>query len=218
MIKGDSGEYELLEYAVEQCYKLNNPNYILTCEIGVREGLGSKRMMDLLTTKNHKTHYHIGIDPYGSLKYPHFDDPKLPDNRESRTVVIEPGGTGAKYSNTMRDELKKDFLPYPNFHLMNMTDLKFMELYSKGLPVYYDNYPCLCSEYSCVHFDGPHRTTDILRQALFFCDRSHIGTTFCFDDYQIFNMELIQCVCMAFGFEEIKKGKQKIVLRREYET
>ena len=89
MIKGDSGEYELLEYAVEQCYKLNNPNYILTCEIGVREGLGSKRMMDLLKTKNH---YHIGIDPYGSLEYPHFDDPKIPDNRESRTVVIEPGG------------------------------------------------------------------------------------------------------------------------------
>jgi len=29
-------------------------------------------------------------------------------------------------------------------------------------------------------------------------------------------MELIQCVCMAFGFEEIKKGKQKIVLRREW--
>ena len=216
MIKGDSEEYELLEYAVEQCYKLNNPNYILTCEIGIREGLGSKRMMDLLTTKNHKTHYHIGIDPYGSLEYPHFDDPnKWNDNRESRTVAIDPGGTGATYSNTMRDQLKEDFLPYPNFHLMNMTDLKFMELYSKGLPGYYDNYPCICSEYSCVHFDGPHRTTDILRQALFFCDRSHIGTTFCFDDYQIFNMELIQCVCMAFGFEEIKKGKQKIVLRRE---
>ena len=216
MIKGDSEEYELLEYAVEQCYKLNNPNYILTCEIGIREGLGSKRMMDLLTTKNHKTHYHIGIDPYGSLEYPHFDDPKKwNDNRESRTVAIDPGGTGAKYSNTMRDQLKEDFLPYPNFHLMNMTDLKFMDLYKRGLPVYYEGHPCICSEYSCVHFDGPHRTTDVLRQVLFFCDRSHPGTTFCFDDYQVYNMELIQCVCMAFGFEEIKKGKQKIVLRRE---
>jgi len=211
VIKGDSGEYELLEYAVERCSKLNNPNYILTCEIGVREGLGSKRMMDLLTTKNH---YHIGIDPYGSLEYPHFD-PKFTANKESRIVVIEPGGTGAKYSNNMRDQLKEDLLPYPNFHLMNMTDLKFMELYPKGLPVYYDGYPCICSEYSCVHFDGPHRTIDILRQALFFCDRSHDGTTFCFDDYKTYNIELIQCVCMAFGFEEIKKGKQKIVLRRE---
>jgi len=214
-IRGDSGEYDLLKKAAQSCFKLDSSSYILTCEIGVREGLGSKIMMDEMSTKNHGTHYHIGIDPYGSLKYPHFDDRNLPDNRESRIVAIEPGGTGAKYSNTMRDQLKEDFLPYPNFHLMNMTDTEFMDKYRNGFTVY-ESKPELLEQYTCVHFDGPHRTTDILRQVLFFCDRSHVGTTFCFDDYQIFNMELIGHLCDSYGFRPIKKGKQKYVIRKEY--
>jgi len=201
VIKGDSPEYAPLEYAAQQCYKLNNPNYILTCEIGIREGLGSKLMMDLLKTKNHKIHYHIGIDPYGSLENQYFN--KI--NSKSLS-----------YSNAMRDQLKIDFATYPSFHLMNITDLKFMDLYRQGFPVYHEGHPYICSEYSCVHFDGPNRTTDVLRQALFFCDRSHTGTTFCFSNYTQYNIELIQRVCGAFGFKEIKKGKYKMILKRLY--
>jgi len=199
-IRGDSSEYELLKYAAESCFKLNNPNYILSCEIGVREGLGSKIMMDTLATKNQKVHYHIGIDPYGNLSYAHYDD-----NKAYR----------ADYTNTMRDRLKKNFLAYPHFHLMNMTDIEFMHRYRNGLPVY-DRGPARCSEYSCVHFDGPHRTVDVIREVLFFCDRSHVGTTFCFDDYKKYNMELIGPLTCEFGFRAIKKGNQKLVLRKEY--
>ena len=33
-IKGDSSEYELLKYAAESCFKLNNPNANKTCGCG----------------------------------------------------------------------------------------------------------------------------------------------------------------------------------------
>ena len=44
----------------------NLNNYKLSCEIGVREGLGSKIILDSL-----QPHEHYGIDPYGNLKYQH---------------------------------------------------------------------------------------------------------------------------------------------------
>ena len=67
-----------------------------------------------------------------------------------------------------------------------------------------------------VHFDGPHTTIDVLREVLFFCDRSHVGTTFCFDDYKLYKMDLIDKVCYQHGFRPIKKGKQRYVIRKEY--
>jgi hypothetical protein len=43
---------------------------IRSCEIGVREGLGSKIIMD-----NVRNNYiHVGVDPYGDLVYQHCDD------------------------------------------------------------------------------------------------------------------------------------------------
>ena len=206
MIKGDSGEYELLAAAVKSAYKLQSIDYYLTCEIGVREGMGSKIMMDEIQNKNHGTHHHIGIDPYGDLTYVHFD--------ENNAVVEHPK---TDYTNLMKLRLKKDLIDYPNFHLMEMTDCEFMSKYRSGLTIY-DDKPKLLDKYTVVHFDGPHRTVDVLREVLFFCDRSHVGTTFCFDDYKLYNMELIECACMEHGFKEIKKGDQKKVLRKEYET
>ena len=206
MIKGDSGEYELLTEAVKSSYKLKTNDYYLTCEIGVREGLGSKIIMDEMKTKNHGTHHHIGIDPYGDIKYRHFD--------KEHDFIEHPK---TDYTNLMKLRLKKDLIDYPNFHLMEMTDCEFMSKYRSGLTIY-DDKPKLLDKYTVVHFDGPHRTVDVLREALFFCDRSHVGTTFCFDDYKLYNMELIECACMEHGFKEIKKGDQKKVLRKEYET
>ena len=57
MIKGDSAEYDLLEKWSKdfdcQGYK--------TCEIGVREGLGSKIIMDGVRNN----YIHVGVDPNG---------------------------------------------------------------------------------------------------------------------------------------------------------
>ena len=200
-VKGDSSEYELLAEAVKSSYKLKSDGYYLTCEIGVREGLGSKIIMGEMKTKNHGTHHHIGIDPYGNLNYAHYDD--------NKTYV-------ADYTNQMKQNLKKDMIDYPNFHLMEMTDGEFMYKYRNGLTIYEDK-PKLLNKYTVVHFDGPHRTVDVLREVLFFCDRSHVGTTFCFDDYKKYKMEVIGHVCDSHGFRPIKKGKQRYVIRKEYD-
>ena len=45
MIKGDSTEYHLI---TEQIGKLKLGQVTLTCEIGLREGLGSKIIMDAI--------------------------------------------------------------------------------------------------------------------------------------------------------------------------
>ena len=197
MIKGDSGEYELLTEAIKSSFKLKSNGYYLTCEIGVREGLGSKLMMDAALKQYPKAHL-VGIDPYGNLDYAHYDD-----NKSYRS----------DYTNKMKTQLKKDMADYESFHLLEMTDAEYMFRFCDGYPIY-DESEKILKKYTCVHFDGPHQTVDVLREALFFCHRSHIHSTFCFDDYKKYDMEGIAKVCSRYGFQELKRGEQKIILRR----
>ena len=74
MIKGDSSEYELLIEAVQNSQSTSQ-DPVLMCEIGVREGLGSKLMIDAALKQYPKAHL-LGIDPYGNLDYAHYDDKK----------------------------------------------------------------------------------------------------------------------------------------------
>jgi hypothetical protein len=64
MIQGDSVEYDLLaKWSNFDCDGHHS------CEIGVRDGMGSKIIMD-----NIKNNYlHIGVDPYANLNYQHYD-------------------------------------------------------------------------------------------------------------------------------------------------
>ena len=102
MIRGDSSDYELLEkwtkgFDCEGHY---------TCEIGVREGLGSKIIMDSVLN----SYMHVGVDPYANLKYQHYDN--------------GPAYT-ADYTDEMRDTMLTDFREYRNngkFVLANMTE------------------------------------------------------------------------------------------------
>ena len=74
MIRGDSTEYELLKKWCETLPFLRN-NISNDIEIGVREGLGSQViMMGIKSRIGNIPYEHIGIDPYGDLKYQHFDD------------------------------------------------------------------------------------------------------------------------------------------------
>ena len=67
MIRGDSKDYNLLDNWVRGL-KIETSK-VLTCEIGVREGLGSKIIMDGIRGQATGNYMHIGIDPYGNLKY-----------------------------------------------------------------------------------------------------------------------------------------------------
>ena len=107
MIRGDSGDYELLK----KWTKGFDCQGFKSCEIGVREGLGSTIIMDNVINN----YIHIGVDPYGNLKYQHYDDT---DSYQ------------CDYTNEMRDQLIKDMDKYirvGRFALVNETDTSFMD-------------------------------------------------------------------------------------------
>ena len=185
MIRGDSKDYNLLDNWVRGLKITSN---ILSCEIGVREGLGSKIIMDCIRTLATGSFNHIGIDPYGNLKYQHYDN--------------SPAYT-ADYTNDMRLQLEKDLSDYKEFKLFHMTDKEFMRRYPEYGP------------FHLVHFDGPHMTRDVADEAMFFAQRSLINTRFIFDDFKTYQMPVIQHICSWYGFEEIDRGDNKICLEKK---
>ena len=184
MIRGDSTEYDLLEKWTKdfdcQGYK--------TCEIGVREGLGSKIIMD-----NVRNNYiHVGVDPYGNLEYQHYDDT---------------GAYTCDYTDDMRDTMLNDFKPYRNegkFTLCNMTDTQFM-----------NDTEHKDSKFMFVHLDGPHMTKDVMTEAVWFANRSVKGTRIMFDDYPKYNMALVAQVLEYYNFKILESGKNKCLMERK---
>ena len=192
MIKGDSTEYEILQ---EACDTLEGDD-LFTAEIGVREGKGSKIILDSF---KYKKHWHIGIDPYGNLDYQHYDDT---------------GSYTCDYTNDMKLQLLKD-LDYSNFTLFPFGDDEFMNRFSDGVPIYRDRKKKIKNKYDLVHFDGPHKTVDVIKEVIFFGERSHAGTVFVFDDYPKFNMDaVLKIIVNEYGFMLLKQGKNKISLKR----
>jgi hypothetical protein len=183
MIRGDSKDYDLLEKWTKnfdcQGYK--------TCEIGVREGLGSKIIMDGVLNN----YIHVGVDPYANLKYQHYDN--------------GPAYT-ADYTDEMRDTLLYDLMPYRKqgkFTLCNMTDEDFMNV-SKHKD----------SKFAFVHFDGPHTTRAVLTEAIWFANRSAPHTRFVFDDHNTYAMSTIAYALTFFGFQCHGMGDTKCMLAK----
>jgi hypothetical protein len=192
MIKGDSEEYDLLEkWADFDC----EGHY--SCEIGVRQGLGSKIIMD--NVKNNKTH--IGVDPYGNLSYQHYD-------RKFTKAWPERwrGEFKTDYTDEMRDTLLNDFKEYRNegkFILANMTDTMFM-----CHPDWNEK------TYAFVHFDGPHMSKDVMTEAVWFANRAAPRARFVFDDTDKFEMSVVAYAMELFGFKTETMGEKKCLLAR----
>jgi len=190
MIQGDSTEYEILQ---EACETLGDN--LFTAEIGVREGKGTSTILEALKDKNH---WHIGIDPYGNLNYQHYD--------ESSSYTCD-------YTNSMKLQLIKD-IDHENFTLFPMGDDEFMKRFSDGVPIYREKKEII-NIYDLVHFDGPHKTVDVIKEVIFFGERSHAGTVFVFDDYPKFDMDtVLKIIVNQYGFMLLKQGKNKISLKR----
>ena len=192
MIRGDSTDYDLLDKWSKdfdcQGYK--------TCEIGVREGLGSKIIMD-----NVRNNYiHVGVDPYGDLVYQHCDD------QPNRQWIGHEPGVAPTYPDSMRDQMLYDFKSYRNegkFTLCNMTDTKFMN------DTEHKN-----SIFAFVHFDGPHMTRDVITEAVWFANRSAPHTRFVFDDHNEYAMSVIANSLLYFDFKTKEMGKNKCLLEK----
>lgn len=184
-IRGDSKEYDLLKRWCETS-KLKSPldkvQSGMTCEIGVREGLGSKIILESFNPICHHA-----VDPYGNLEYQHYDD--------------GPAYT-CDYTDAMYRQMLIDFSEYDNFLPWKMTDTRYMQMFHH------------ITHYDFVHFDGPHMTRDVLREAIWFADRSDIGTRFVFDDYPKYDMNLITHVLMKWGFKQHETGENKLCLEK----
>jgi len=193
MIRGDSTDYDLLEKWTKgfdcQGYK--------SCEIGVREGLGSKIIMDNVINN----YIHVGVDPYGDLVYQHNDD------QADRTWQGFEKGVAPTYPDSMRDTMLHDFKPYRNegkFTLCNMTDTQFMN------DTEHKN-----STFAFVHFDGPHMTKDVLTEAIWFANRSAPHARFVFDDHNTYAMSIIANVLLYFDFKTKEMGSNKCLLEKK---
>jgi hypothetical protein len=188
MIRGDSSEYELLKKWCETTPVYSPKERFYSCEIGVREGLGSKIIMDTFRERIHGTPYmHFGVDPYGNLEYQHYD---------------HTGKYTCDYTDDMYEQMMKDFETYPMFYFTKMTDTEFMNQYTN---IDYFNF---------VHFDGPHMTKDVITEAVWFANKSVKGTRFIFDDYPKYDMPFIEKILEKYGFIRKEAGKNKICLER----
>jgi len=190
MIRGDSKEYELLtEWVKSLPFYSEAPAQVLTCEIGVREGLGSKIIMDEIKARLPGVPYkHVAIDPYNNLKYQHYD--------------TSPAYT-ADYTDEMRKQMEIDFKDYPEFRFHHMTDVEFMETHPKSGP------------FDLVFFDGPHMSKDVMTEAVWFANRSRRGTRFVFDDHTHYDMSIIAYALTIYGFKTIESGMNKICLEKK---
>ncbi len=190
MIRGDSTEYELLKNWCSTLPFYEKPKSVTTCEIGVREGLGSKIIMLGIEERIGKVPYeHIGVDPYNNLNYQHYD------HTEPET---------ADYSDMMRTQMLKDFASEKNFNFYHLTDKQFMNLFYHTDKIF-----------DLVHFDGPHMTRDVILEALWFADKSRKGTRFIFDDTEFFDIETTTKVLSYWNFQIFESGKNKVCLQRE---
>ena len=188
-IRGDSTEYELLKIWCETLPFYEKPKSVKTCEIGVREGLGSQVIMLAIKSRIGDVLYeHIGIDPYGDITYQHYD--KSPEYKSN-------------YSDAMRVQLLKDFADNKNFILEHCTDIEYMKLNSTKDIIF-----------DLVYFDGPHKTQDVLREALWFADKSRKGTRFIFDDFRTYVIENIAKLLAYWNFNIIGSGASKMCLQR----
>ena len=70
-MNSDSREYHILSNAVAMLKDVDG----LTCEIGVREGGGTKLIIETLLQTN-QSKIHIAIDPFGNIEYDHFETKK----------------------------------------------------------------------------------------------------------------------------------------------
>ena len=190
MIRGDSTEYELLRKWCQTLTFDEEPKSITTCEIGVREGLGSKIiMMGIRDNKKNIPYEHIGIDPYNNIKYQHYD------HKVAYT---------SDYTEEMRARMLRDFAGEKNFNFYHFTDLQFMNLFNSTDKIF-----------DLVHFDGPHMTKDLIREAVWFADKSRKGTRFVFDDAKFFDIEVVAKALSYWHFNILETGKNKICLERK---
>lgn len=173
MLQDNGSDYEVLMRA---CRKVKGvPG--LTCEVGLREGGGSKYMIDTLLANEDFGRTHVAIDPYGSIPY---------IQSETNTIGGFEGGTGP-YPNEMMKYTLRDLYGYIcnkdiQVLFFPFEDTVYYAMFGGGVPVYHDGKKEYVNQYACVYMDGPHNLESTMDETKFFADRSTPGSVLVYDD------------------------------------
>ena len=198
MIKGDSSEYHLI---TKHIGKLNIDRATLTCEIGLREGLGSKIIMDAVREHKPNLYKHIAIDPYNNLSYEHYDNE---------------GSVVAGYTEEMKQKtVSYLYQNYPEFDFYHMTDDYYFRTMGDGHQLGLFNNMMLFGLYKVVHFDGPHTTDAVIQELNFFIPRSETKALFIIDDYKDLRMGIVDMLLLTYNFKVVEEGENKIIYQKE---
>ena len=190
----DSREYHILLNAVARVKDVDG----LTCEIGVREGGGTKLIMETLRSTGQQK-VHIAIDPFGNIEYEHF---------ETRKERLD-------YTNAMKNRMLANL--YALCHSTGMEclffpleDTEFFKRYCDGIPIY-DEYKRIVNKYAMVFLDGPHTTELVRAEFDFFNMRIPCGGVIVFDDIDQYpHMDQLDGYIRAKGFAVLEQGECKI--------
>ena len=198
IIKGDSTEYHLI---TEQIGKLKLDQVTLTCEIGLREGLGSKIIMDAILDSKPTLYKHIAVDPYNNLSYEHYDNE---------------GSVVAGYTEEMK-QITVSYLyqNYPEFDFFHMTDDYYFKTMGEGHQFVYNQELVLFGLYQVVHLDGPHTTKAVIDELSFFIPRMASKGLIILDDYTDLQMGIVDMLLKTYNFNVAVKGDNKIIYQKE---
>jgi len=198
VIKGDSSEYHLI---TKHIGKLNIDRATLTCEIGLREGLGSKIIMDAVREQKPNLYKHIAIDPYNNLSYEHYDNE---------------GSVVAGYTEEMKQKtVSYLYQNYSEFDFYHMTDDYYFKTMGDGHQLGLFNNMMLFGLYKVVHFDGPHTTEAVIQELNFFIPRSETKALFIIDDYKDLRMGIVDMLLVTYNFKVVEEGENKIIYQKE---
>ena len=177
----------------------------LTCEIGVRAGLGSALIMNTCQANDDKR-IHVGIDPWGNID-----------------IVLGERIVTADYTNGMKREALKKLYEWcynhgQELYMFAMTDTEFFELFAEGIPVHDNGVSLKMNEYAYVFIDGPHNNAAVQAAIEFFEPKSPVGAVWQFDNCDAYGHDVAHKWVLEHGFKEFTDeiGIGGLCFRRSY--
>jgi hypothetical protein len=153
----------------------------ISCEIGVRRGMGSKSMMDGFVENSDKR-THVCVDPYGDIVMLNdkFYNGQIRcgfDNKFKMETIV------ALHEWAFNKNLNLIFLPF--------EDTEFFKRFSDGVPVY-NIEKSIVNKYCYVHVDGPHTYNAAKNAFDFFCTRMDVNSIIAFDNCDHYDHEKLE--------------------------
>jgi hypothetical protein len=143
----------------------------LSCELGVRSGMGSTSMMGGLAENDDKR-THVCVDPFGDI---------IMMNDRFYNGAIRCGFNNEWKCNTaiaLYDWCKTNKV---NLIFLPLEDVEFFKRFNDGVPVY-ETEKRIVNKYCYIHVDGPHTYEAAKNSCDFFLEKMDVGAIIAFDN------------------------------------